>query len=200
MLCPEKGWRLPDKRENTGPPEQGVTCYCFGLLLTTSGAVVSWCSHTAKKDMFMIIGIAHLFTQVKDNIAKSRNIQINGYVDSNEVSCVNNRAAQICALDILLFEHRKKYGNKFNGLKGKEALLHKLLLKYQWSLPVIRELSLSDILLALHDELQLESLPEETSRYLSQITSTQYPVNFLDYPESEWDPELSEKFLIESER
>ncbi len=39
MLCPEKGWRLPDKRENTGPPEQGVTCYCFGLLLTTSGAV-----------------------------------------------------------------------------------------------------------------------------------------------------------------
>lgn len=28
-------------RENTGPPEQGVTCYCFGLLLTTSGAVVS---------------------------------------------------------------------------------------------------------------------------------------------------------------
>lgn len=40
LLFPEKGWRLPDKRENTGPPEQGVTCYCFGLLLTTSGAVV----------------------------------------------------------------------------------------------------------------------------------------------------------------
>ena len=26
-------------RENTGPPEQGTTCYCFSLLLTTSGAV-----------------------------------------------------------------------------------------------------------------------------------------------------------------
>lgn len=39
MLCPEKGWRLPEKRENTGPPEQGVACYCFGLLLATSGAV-----------------------------------------------------------------------------------------------------------------------------------------------------------------
>ena len=53
LLFPEKGWRLPDKWENTGPPEQGVTCYCFGLLLTTSGAVVSWCSHTAKKEIKM---------------------------------------------------------------------------------------------------------------------------------------------------
>ena len=52
MLRPEKGWRLPDKRENTGPPEQGVNCYCFGLLLTTSGAVVSWCSHTTKRDVY----------------------------------------------------------------------------------------------------------------------------------------------------
>ncbi|MDM3270906.1 hypothetical protein [Citrobacter sp. Ce129] len=40
MLNPKKGWRLPDKRENTGPPEQGSTFYSFGLLLTTSGAVV----------------------------------------------------------------------------------------------------------------------------------------------------------------
>lgn len=48
MLNPEKGWRLPDKWENTGPPEQGVTCYCFGLLLTTSGAVVGIFGRGAK--------------------------------------------------------------------------------------------------------------------------------------------------------
>lgn len=39
-------------RENTGPPEQGCTSYCFGLLLSTSGAVVSWCSHTTKRDVY----------------------------------------------------------------------------------------------------------------------------------------------------
>lgn len=48
LLFPEKGWRLPDKRENTGPPEQGVNCYCFGLLLTTSGAVVGIFGRGAK--------------------------------------------------------------------------------------------------------------------------------------------------------
>ena len=48
LIFPEKGWRLPDKWENTGPPEQGVTCYCFGLLLTTSGAVVGIFGRGAK--------------------------------------------------------------------------------------------------------------------------------------------------------
>lgn len=39
MLHLEKSWRLPGKRENTGPPERVSTCYCFGLLIATSGAV-----------------------------------------------------------------------------------------------------------------------------------------------------------------
>lgn len=39
MLCPEKAGGYRDNKGNNGPPEQGVTCYCFGLLLSTSGAV-----------------------------------------------------------------------------------------------------------------------------------------------------------------
>lgn len=148
----------------------------------------------------MIVGIAHLFTQVKENIAKQRNIQISGYVDSSEVSCVNNRAAQICTLDALLFEHRKKYGTQFNGLNGKAALHHKLLLKYQWPLSTIRELTFPDILLALQDELRVENLPEDMSRYLSQVTLSQFPVNFADHPESEWDPNLAERLLVDLEK
>lgn len=148
----------------------------------------------------MIVGIAHLFTQVKENIAKQRNIQIGGYVDSTEVSMVNNRAAQICTLDALLFEHRKKYGTRFNGLNGKEALHHKLLLKYQWPISTIRELTLSDILLALQDELRVDNIPEDIGRYLSQITISQFPVNFADHPESEWDPELAEKLLVDIDK
>jgi restriction endonuclease S subunit len=148
----------------------------------------------------MIVGIAHLFTQVKENIAKQRNIQINGYVDSTEVSCVNNRAALICTLEALLLEHRKKYATRFNGLHGKAALHHKLLLKYQWPLSTIRELTFPDILLSLQDELRVETLPEDIRRYLSQVTISQYPVNFADYPESEWDPELAERLLVDIEK
>lgn len=39
MLCLEKAGGYRDNKGNNGPPEQGVTCYCFGLLLSTSGAV-----------------------------------------------------------------------------------------------------------------------------------------------------------------
>ncbi|QAZ62372.1 hypothetical protein C3B80_07740 [Enterobacter cloacae] len=145
----------------------------------------------------MINGVAHLFTQIKTNIAQLRGIQINGYVDSSEVSCVTNRAALICALDILLYEHRKKYGNQLNGLNGIQALHHKLLLKYKWPLSVVRDLNLQDALLALHDEIQFDSLPEPAGEYLSRVARTNYPINFPDYQDAEWDPDLSEKFLIE---
>lgn len=150
-----------------------------------------------QEEIKMINGIAHLFTQIKSNIAQLRGIQISGYVDSSEVSCVTNRAVLICALDIILYEHRKKYGNQLNGLNGKQALHHKLLLKYKWPLSLIRDLTLTDALLALHDEIQFSALPEPVSEYLSRITHSNYPVNFPDYLDAEWDPELSEKFLIE---
>lgn len=40
MLCPKKLAVAGTTKENVGPPEQGSTSYCFGLLLATSGAVV----------------------------------------------------------------------------------------------------------------------------------------------------------------
>lgn len=147
----------------------------------------------------MINGFAHLFVQTKENIAKIRGVKTSGFVDSTEVACVNNRAAQICALDLLLAEHRKKYGTRFNCLNGKQALYHKLLIKYQWPLSLIRELKLEDALLALHDELAFESFGEDACKYLQRVTLSQYPVNFPDYLETEWDPMLSEKFLFDSQ-
>ncbi|AIV30138.1 hypothetical protein EC036_24910 [Enterobacter cloacae] len=146
----------------------------------------------------MIIGIAHLFTQTKENIAKLRGVKLTGFIDDQEVYRVYNRAAQICALDTVLHQHRKQFANKLNLLQGKDALYHKLLTKYQWPMSEIKALSLSDCLLALHDELQIEGLPGEVSEYLNQVLRMQYPVNFPDYLEDEWDPALSDKFLIES--
>ena len=49
MLFPEKagGDRIHTGKHRAA--RTGSTCYCFSLLLTTSGAVVSWSSHTTKK-------------------------------------------------------------------------------------------------------------------------------------------------------
>ncbi len=171
-----------------------MLCAC---LFTTSGSVVFFKVPTTLKENKMINGIAHLFTQLKANIAELRGVKVSGFVDSTAVSCVTNRALQICALDALLYDHRKKYANQLNGLSGKQALYHKLLLKYQWPLSVIRDLTLSDVLLALHDELQFDSLPDGVGEYLSQVARANYPVNFPDHLEAEWDPDLSQKFLIE---
>lgn len=143
----------------------------------------------------MMKGIEHLFAQIKENIAKIHGVEMVGHVVPHDLSRLTNRAAQICALDVVLFMHRKKYGNKLNLLDGKQALYHKLLMKYQWPLSVIDKLSLSDILLVLHDELQLELLQERAGLYLSQVISDQYPVNFAECHDAEWDPALSKTYL-----
>lgn len=148
----------------------------------------------------MFIGISHLFTKTKDHIAKIRDVKLTGFPDDLEVSRVYNRAAQICALDIVLHQHRMKFSNKLNLLQGRDALHHKILMKYQWPLPVIRSLTLGDCLLALQDELQIESLPDEVSKFLNQIVRRHYSVNFSDYIEAEWDPTLFYEFFEEHEK
>ncbi|EBA7111596.1 hypothetical protein ORL35_002944 [Salmonella enterica] len=200
MLCPEKAGGC---RKYTGKHRAARTGMNFLLLWPAfihirRGGILQ--VPTTTKEKQMISGIAHLFTQIKANIAELRDIKVSGFVDSTAVSCVTNRAVQICALDALLYEHRRKHANQLNGLTGKHALYHLLLLKYKWPLSVIRTMTLPDVLLALHDDLQFDSLPEGVGEYLSQIARTNYPVNFPDYLESEWDPDLSEKFLIEIQR
>lgn len=148
----------------------------------------------------MTTGIDRLFGHIKKNIAELRGITLSDYGDPAENSSVYNRAAQICALDIILHEHRKKFGNQLNELKGKNALHHKLLLKYKWPLSEIRDLTLNDALLALQEDLQLEALPDSDNEYLKQVLSSHYPINFPDYLDSEWDPDLSEKYLGGTQR
>ena len=148
----------------------------------------------------MTTGIDRLFGNIKKNIAEIRGVTLSDFADPSEISPVYNRAALICALDIILHEHRKKFGNQLNELKGKQALHHKLLIKYKWPLSVIRELTLSDVILALQDELQIEDLPSGAGDYLSQVVGSHYLINFPDYLDSEWDPDLSAKYLVEIER
>lgn len=106
----------------------------------------------------MINGFGHLYSATEQHIAKIREIKTIGFVDSNELSKVTNRAVQLCVLDLLLAAHRNKHETTINKLPGAKALHHKLLQKYNWPLSEIRAMSLSDVFIALHDELSLESL------------------------------------------
>ena len=142
--------------------------------------------------------IGRHFINTKEKIAQLRNINIVGSIDFDEVSCVYNRAAQLCILDVLLAKHREEHGNQFNGLNGINALHHKLLLKYKWPLDQIRALTISDCLLALHEELKLEALDDQIANHFKNVLS-QYGENYFpDILDGEWDPDAYQ--LIQDQR
>ncbi|HAV2137191.1 ECs1072 family phage-associated protein [Serratia sp. CY37345] len=147
----------------------------------------------------MLKGFAHLFERTKQHVAEIRNIKTTGFVDTVGLSCVYNRAVQLCTLDAVLAQHRVDFGTRYNDLKGVAALHHKLLMKYKWPLSEIRSLTLSDAVLALHDELKIESLPAEASRMLTAISLNHDLVVFPDLLDAEWDPSFADKLLYNSE-
>lgn len=104
----------------------------------------------------------------------------------------------MCILDVLLAKHREEHGNQFNGLNGINALHHKLLLKYKWPLDQIRALTISDCLLALHEELKLEALDDQIANHFKNVLS-QYGENYFpDILDGEWDPDAYQ--LIQDQR
>lgn len=146
----------------------------------------------------MLKGFAHLFQSTQENIKKTRSIKTTGFIDPHQFACAENRALEICALDAVIAQHRLDFATKFNPLKGKAALHHKLLLKFKWPLREIKALPLSEILLALHDELNIKDLPGEASKALAAISNLDNLSVFTDYIDEEWNPNLAEKFLYDS--
>ena len=110
---------------------------------------------------------------------------------------VSHRTAQLFILDVFLHQHREKYGAGLFPLRGKNTLHHAILLKYKWPLDYIRNLSLSDALLTLQDELTPENLPEAAQKFLSGVLERASQIAFDDLLDDEWNPELGELFLHE---
>lgn len=137
--------------------------------------------------------ISRHFGETKEKVAAVRGITIIGSIDFKDVSCVYNRAAQLCILDILLDKHRQEHGLQFNGLDGINALHHKLLLKFKWPLNQIRQLTISDCLLALHEELKTENLEPELATYFKNTLSQFGESCFPDVMDGEWDPDAYQK-------
>ncbi|CQH11323.1 hypothetical protein ACOZ7A_000031 [Yersinia enterocolitica] len=144
-------------------------------------------------------GYSNLWYSIKNHINEVRGIKNVGYADANDSLKVDNRTMQIFILDVFLHEHRKKYGSGVFPLQGKNALHHKILMKYKWPLSVIREMSLNDSLFVLQDELILANLPEDAQKYLSHQEGT-VQIAFDDLQEHEWKPTIAEIFLQVQER
>lgn len=138
--------------------------------------------------------IYNFYSRTKDRIAISRGFNANAAMDMSSLSKITRRAIEIVCLDIILCEHRKKYGSEFNPLDGKKALHHKLLIKYQWPLEKIRALSLEDIFLVLHDELSFAKLDNEHAKFLEDTANNYDKDIFNEYQEEDWDPNYYQAF------
>ena len=146
----------------------------------------------------MINGFGHLYSATEQHIEKIREVKTTGFIDPNDLAKVTNRAIQLCMLDLILAAHRSKHETPINKLPGIKALHHKLLMKYNWPLSEIRAMSLSDVFIALHDELSLESLEGQAKTYFSSLLAGAYPLAFDDFIDEEWDPNLSDRLLFDS--
>ncbi|HFL5044498.1 TPA: hypothetical protein ACG35C_002655, partial [Escherichia coli] len=87
-----------------------------------------------------------------ENVGKYRGIEISGVVSSVEISKVESRATLLTLLDLVLHEHRKKFGTPYNQLNGKKALVHLILMKHHWMPKQINEMKFDELLLSIQDE------------------------------------------------
>lgn len=138
--------------------------------------------------------IYNFFNRTKERIAISRGFNPNVATDISSLSKITRRAIEIVCLEIILCEHRKKYGSEFNPLDGKKALHHKLLIKYQWPLEKIRALSLEDIFLVLHEELSFANIGAEHAKFLQDMADNYDKDIFNDYLEEDWYPNYYQGF------
>ncbi len=131
-----------------------------------------------------------LLSKTKDHVAFVRGIPLVGEVDYEQICRVYHRAAQLAILEIVLDAYREKNKTLFNDLGGKQALEHLLLTKYNWALDQIRQLSLSDVLLLLHNELDLKNIDPADAAYFERVLERYDPIVFADVMDEEWDPQI----------
>ncbi len=126
-----------------------------------------------------------------ENVGKYRGIEISGVVSSVEISKVESRATLLTLLDLVLHEHRKKFGTPYNQLNGKKALVHLILMKHHWMPKQINEMKFDELLLSIQDELTLDKISVTAQKFLDYRDWRSQIHHFDDFDENEWDPNLS---------
>lgn len=134
-----------------------------------------------------------LYAKYKDHVAQIRNVSMDGSVIYEQICCVYYRAAQLTLLDVFLETYRQENKSVFNDLHGKQALHHLLFTRYNWPLEQIRNLSLEDVFLILHDDLKTDKFDPSIAKYFDGTLSNYAPLNFPDIMDSEWNPDYAEE-------
>jgi len=134
-----------------------------------------------------------LFALHKEHVASVRGININSAVDYEDRCRVYYRAAHITILDLLLIKHREIHETAFSKLPGKQAFFHRILMKYNWPISEIKALSLAEVFLSLHEDLNYKSFDNEISDYFNGFLNRYDEFHFDDTIDSEWDPTLYQK-------
>ncbi|SPZ21436.1 Uncharacterised protein [Providencia rettgeri] len=136
-----------------------------------------------------VINEDYLYLIIK-KLSKFHEIPVVGVVLQPGYNQVYNRAGLIFALEVVLEEHRKTYATNWSPLKGKLALQHLLLKKYNWAPDIIQSLKLSDIIILLQEELNYAKLPESAKKVLDVYPAYKRTEYFPTIQEEEWDPDL----------
>lgn len=129
------------------------------------------------------------FQLIQNKIAEHHNVMMHGVIQPPYYQ-VQNRAALIFTLEVVLDAYRQKHGTLTNPLKGKLALEHLILTKFKWPLKEIRALTLNDALFVIHDELRFENLPDSAQTIIKNWSAHRARLVFDQVVDQEWDPEL----------
>lgn len=105
------------------------------------------------------------------------------------------RSLQIFILEDILRQHREQYATITDALYGEKALNHKLHIKTNIPINLIRGMELSDKILMLQDEIRIENLSKTASDYISNLTIPEYSITFDNFLSEEWDLEKNRLFL-----
>ncbi|WP_105175883.1 ECs1072 family phage-associated protein [Escherichia albertii] len=143
----------------------------------------------------MSVYIRDLYASHCENVGKCRGINTSGIVQTIDKVKVESRAAFLTLLDLVLYEHRKKFSTPYNQLKGKNALIHLILMKHHWTPKKINEMEFDDLILSIQDELTFDKMSKRAKDFLDNLDWRSQIYHFDNFDEKEWDPNLYEQYL-----
>ncbi|CAH0199326.1 hypothetical protein SRABI13_01688 [Erwinia aphidicola] len=138
----------------------------------------------------------NLLFSIRSRVCDNRNMSHSAYyAGSPQDNQIRNRAAAVFVLEMVLHQHRAKYGTIFNPLERKAALNHLIFVKTKWAPQDIKSLSFEDALFVIQDELRIDNINEEAQAALSAFNLPAHSYHFEDFPEADWAQKENSMFL-----
>ncbi|ENF6040753.1 hypothetical protein ABRV10_002767 [Citrobacter amalonaticus] len=130
----------------------------------------------------------NLLHVIRARVCENRNMSHSAYYQGSlQDNQIRNRTALIFTLEMILHQHRIKYGTIFNPLEGKDALYHLIFLKTHWLPSDIRKLTLEDALFVIHEDLRMENLSAGAQEALKSFNLPSVAFPFEYFPEADWN-------------